>query len=89
MKYIWVGNKARILYGKVVDIMKLGRLDLDPRFEYIVIYKDKRDNTVNTWTLNDGALRVNYKQMKKSGNVEFLGIYQKLTDSQLLDIMTR
>lgn len=69
--------------------MKLGRLDLDPRFEYMVIYKDKRDNTVNTWTLGEGALRVNYKQMKKSGNVEFLGIYQKLTDSQLLDMMAR
>ena len=69
--------------------MKLGRLDLDPRFEYIVVYKDKRDNTVNTWTLDEGALRVNYKQMKESGNVEFLGIYQRLTDSQLLDIMTR
>lgn len=72
-----------------VDIIKLGRLDLDPRFEYIVVYKDKRDNTVNTWTLDEGALRVNYKQMKESGNVEFLGIYQKLTDSQLLDIITR
>lgn len=89
MEFFIFIDEARILYGKVVDIMKLGRLDLDSRFEYIVIYKDKRDNTVNTWTLNDGALRVNYKQMKKSGNVEFLGIYQKLTDSQLLDIMTR
>ena len=74
---------------RMVNIMKLGRLDLDPRFEYIVVYKDKRDNTVNTWTLDEGALRVNYKQMKESGNVEFLGIYQRLTDSQLLDIMTR
>lgn len=69
--------------------MDIGRLDLDPRFEYIVVYKDKRDNTVNTWTLGESALRINYKQMKDSGDVEFLGIYQKLTDSQLLDIMTR
>ena len=69
--------------------MDIGRLDLDPRFEYMVVYKDKRDNTVNTWTLGESALRVNYNQMKESGNVEFLGIYQKLNDSQLLDIMTR
>lgn len=68
--------------------MNIGMLDLDPRFKYMVVYKNKRDNTVNTWTLGENALRVNYKQMKDSGNVEFLGIYQKLTDSQLLDIMT-
>lgn len=69
--------------------MNIGSLDLDPRFEYMIVYRDKRDNTVNTWTLGETALRVNYKQMKESGVVEFLGIYQKLTDSQLLDIMTR
>lgn len=69
--------------------MKLGRVDLDTRFEYIIVYKDKRDDTVNTWTLGESGLIVNYKQMKESGNVEFLGIYQKLNDSQLLDIMTR
>lgn len=47
--------------------MDIGRLDLDPRFEYMVVYKDKRDNTVNTWTLGESALRINYKQMKDSG----------------------
>lgn len=69
--------------------MKLGRVDLDPHFEYLIVYRDKRDDTVNTWTLGEGSLVINYKQMKESGNVEFLGIYQKLNDSQLLDIMTR
>lgn len=69
--------------------MDIGRLDLDPRFEYMIVYKDKRDNTINTWTLGESALKVNYKQMKEGGSVEFLGIYQKLNDSQLLDIMTR
>lgn len=69
--------------------MDVGRLDFDPRPDYMVVYKDKRDNTFNTWTLGESALRVNYKQMKDSGNVEFLGIYKKLNDSELLDIMTR
>ena len=69
--------------------MKIGTLDLDPRYEYIIVYRDKRDSTINTWTLNESALRINYRQMKESGNVEFLGIYKKLNDSQLLDIMTR
>ena len=55
----------------------------------MVVYKDKRDNTINTWTLGESALRVNYKQMKESGVVEFLGIYKKLNDSELLDVMTR
>ena len=69
--------------------MNLGHLDLDPRCDYLLVYKDKRDNTINTWTLGESALRVNYKQMKESGNVEFLGIYKKLNDSELLDVMTR
>lgn len=69
--------------------MEIGRLDLDPRCTYLLVYKDIRDNTVNTWTLQELALRINYRQMLDSGHVEFLGIYKKLTDSELLDIMTR
>lgn len=69
--------------------MKIGTLDLDTRYEYIIVYRDKRDSTINTWTLNESVLQINYRQMKASGNVEFLGIYKKLNDSQLLDIMTR
>ena len=55
--------------------MDIGRLDLDPRCKYMIVYKDKKDNTVNTWTLGESAFRLNYKQMKESGDVEFLGIY--------------
>lgn len=33
--------------------MKIGTLDLDPRYEYIIVYRDKRDSTINTWTLNE------------------------------------
>lgn len=69
--------------------MEIGTLDLDPRWEYLLVYRDKRDNTVNTWTLGESAMRTNYRQMKASGDVEFLGIYKKLSDSELLDIMTR
>ena len=38
---------------------------------------------------NESALQINYRQMKAGGNVEFLGIYKKLNDSQLLDVMTQ
>ena len=69
--------------------MKIGTLDLDPRYEYIIVYRDKRDSTINTWTLNESALQINYREMKAVGNVEFLGIYKKLNDSQLLDVMTQ
>lgn len=62
--------------------MKLGTLDLDTRFEYLIIYKDKRDNTINTWTLGIG-FKNNYKSMMKDENVEILGVYKKLTDEQL------
>lgn len=69
--------------------MKLGRIDLDPRPEYMIVYEDKRNDTINTWTLDESALAVNYKQMKQNGNVEFLGIYQKIDNNQLLDILIR
>ena len=65
--------------------MNIGELD----FDYMVVYKDKRDNTFNTWILGESALRVNYKQMRDSDNVEFLGIYKKVNVSELLDIMTK
>lgn len=69
--------------------MKIGTLDLDTRYEYIIVYRDKRDSTINTWTLGESALQINYRQMKAGGNVEFLGIYKKLNDSQLLEVMTQ
>ena len=62
--------------------MKLGTLDLDTRFEYLIIYKDKRDNTINTWTLG-AAFKMNYKFMMKDDRIEILGVYKKLTDEQL------
>ena len=67
--------------------MKLGSLDLDTRFEYLIIYKDKRNDTINTWTLGC-AFKLNYKQMLQSDYVEILGVYKKLTDSQLEDIIS-
>lgn len=65
--------------------MNLGSLDLDTRFEYLIVYKDKRDNTINTWTLGC-AFKLNYKAMMTDNNVEILGVYKKLSNSQLKDI---
>lgn len=67
--------------------MKLGSLDLDTRFEYLIIYKDKRNDTINTWTLGC-AFKLNYQQMLQSDYVEILGVYKKLTNSQLEDIIS-
>lgn len=66
--------------------MNIGSLDLDTRFEYLIIYKDKRDNTINTWTLGC-AFKTNYKEMMNDNNVEILGVYKKLSDSQLENIV--
>ena len=66
--------------------MKLGSLDLDTRFEYLIIYKDKRNDTINTWTLGC-AFKLNYQQMLQSDFVEILGVSKKLTDSQLENII--
>lgn len=69
--------------------MKLGIIDLDPRCEYILVYENKSDNTINTWTLNESAMVINYNQMKQREDIKFLGIYQKISNNQLLDILTR
>lgn len=66
--------------------MNLGCIDLDTNFEYLIVYKHKSDNTINTWTLGS-AFKLNYKQMLKDDNVEILGVYKKLTESQLEDII--
>lgn len=65
--------------------MKIGNLDLDTRFEYMIIYKDKRDGSINTCTLGKEALRVNCKQMNEDSDVKILGIYRKLNEGQFLD----
>lgn len=65
--------------------MEIGALDLDPRFEYLLVYE--RDGKINTWTLGKSGLKANYPYMKENG-VKFLGIYKKLTDSELLDVMS-
>ena len=65
--------------------MKLGSLDLDTRFEYLIIYK--QNGVINTWTLGVG-FKNNYKAMMNDDSVEILGVYKKLTDSQLEDIIT-
>lgn len=62
--------------------MRLGTLDLDTRFEYLIIYKHKRENTINTWTLGIG-FKNNYQAMLKDKDVEILGVYKKLTEEQL------
>ena len=68
------------------DKMKLGTLDLDTKFEFLIVYKDKRDNTINTWTLG-AAFKMNYKSMIKDDNIEILGVYKKLNNEQLENII--
>ena len=65
--------------------MKIGSLDLDTRFEYLIVYE--RDGEINTWTLGKSGLKINYPKMKKDKNVKLLGIYKKLSDTELLNIM--
>lgn len=66
--------------------MKLGKVDLAP-LEYLLVYRIKDEGTINTWTLGESALKVNFAQMKKDSNVEFVGIYKKLNTDDMLDIM--
>lgn len=68
--------------------MNIGTLDFDTRFEYLIIYKHKNDDTINTWTLGIG-FKNNYKSMMNDNNVEILGVYKKLTDNQIEDIINQ
>lgn len=65
--------------------MKIGTLDLDTRFEYLIVYK--QNGLINTWTLGIG-FKNNYKAMMNDDSVEILGVYKKMNDSQLEDIIT-
>jgi len=68
--------------------MNIGTLDFDTRFEYLIIYRRKSDNTINTWTLGT-SFRINYMSMMKDDNTEILGVYKKLTDSQIEEIVNQ
>lgn len=67
--------------------MEIGTIDLDTRFEYLVIYKNKNDNTINTWTLGIG-FKNNYKSMLETDYVEILGVYKKLSEDEIKNIIT-
>lgn len=68
--------------------MKLGTIDLSP-YEYLLVYKRKDNETINTLTLGESALRVNYPKMKRDKNVEFIGIYKNMSTEDLLDVMCK
>ena len=58
--------------------MVLGDIDLDPRFEYIIIYRNKKYNTLNTWSLPVGSFELNYKMMQENPDEEIVGVYKKI-----------
>lgn len=65
--------------------MKIGHLDLDSRCEYLIVYE--KDGELNTWTLQKSGFKLNFPMMKKDKDTKILGVYKKLSDSELLDIM--
>lgn len=79
-----VGNTI-INRRRGVNTMEFGMIDLDTNFEYLIVYVNKDNNTVNTWTLPDGSFQLNYVKMKQHG-IEILGVYKKLSTEQLSDI---
>lgn len=69
--------------------MKIGNIDYDKRCEYIILYMDKRDDTFNTWTLQESGLRVNYEQMCDNKDVEILGVYKKMKSNDIPKLHTK
>ena len=67
--------------------MELGTIDLDTRFEYMIIYKKKNEGTINTWTLGPVAFKRNYLSMKNDSNIEILGVYKDIFSNQWIDII--
>ena len=68
--------------------MKVGILDLDTRFGVLIIYKRKSDSTINTLTTGI-AFKTEYKSMLNDDDVEILGVYKQLTESQVRDIISQ
>ena len=67
--------------------MKIGKVDLSPVYEYLIVYKDE-DGAVNTWTLPEGSFQHNYKAMRGRG-VEILNVYHKMSNDDLLETMCK
>ena len=63
--------------------MEIGSLDLDTRFDYLLVYE--RDGKLHTWTLGKSGFRVNYPQMVKDKSVKILGVYKKMSDGEILN----
>lgn len=66
--------------------MTTGTVDCQP-LDFLIMYKRKDEDTINTWTIGLGALQVNYKQMKQDKNVEIVGVYKKLNVDEILDVI--
>lgn len=63
--------------------LSLGVIDIDPRFDYLVVYINKKSKTVNTWALPGSSLKSNVQSMMKNEEVEIVGIYKQLTDTEI------
>lgn len=68
--------------------MKIKHLDLDTRYEHLIVYRDKRDDSINTMTLSS-SFGLNYRQMIKDNDIEILGVYKKMTNNQLKEIANK
>lgn len=66
--------------------MRSGTVDCQP-LDFLIMYKRKDEDTINTWTVGGGALQVNYKQMNQDENVEIVGVYKKLNVNELLEVI--
>ena len=69
--------------------MALGTVDLDPRFNYIIVYKHKDENTLNTWSLPKGSAELNLKLMMDNQNLEVVGVYKKLSNEETVDLLSK
>lgn len=64
--------------------LSLGVIDIDPRFDYLVVYVNKKSQTVNTWALPGSSLKSNVQSMMKNEEMEIVGIYKHLTNVEIM-----
>lgn len=67
--------------------MKIGKIDLSPDYEYMIVYISD-DGSVNTWTLAESSFQHNYKSMR-SGGVKILNVYRRMSNDDLLETMCK
>ena len=54
------------------------------QLDYMVCYKRKETNQLESITYQEGAFQINYPMMVRDTNIEILNVYKRMSDKEVL-----